>query len=166
MGSNRADDAAGDPGSGISGGLGGKIVPPAVDDDRAADDLGDAEPVGEHGHERMAAAGKQGRQVARMKRVRAAARVEVPFGVGKVIAAARIPLMDVQGKNTGRTRTGAAGQAADISDDQRIRAVWIKGDDAARAAGAADLRRGGRASKMKTQRKSPRFQVMRDENGG
>lgn len=100
MGLNWADDAAGDPGSGIPGGLGGKIVPPAVDDDRAADDLGDAEPVGEHGHKRMAAAGKQGRQVARVKRVRAAARVEVPFGVGKVIAAARIPLMDVQGKNT------------------------------------------------------------------
>ena len=137
-----------------------------MDDDRAADDLGDAESVGEHGHKRMAAAGKQGRQVARMKRVRAAARVEVPFGVGKVIAAARIPLMDVQGKNTGRTRTGAAGQAADSSDDQRIRAVWVKGDDAARPAGAADLRRGGRTSKMKTQRKSPRFQAMRDASRG
>ena len=84
MGLNRADDAAGDPGSGIPGGLGGKIVPPAVDDDRAADDLGDAEPVGEHGHERMAAAGKQGRQVARVKRVGQLPGLKCPLASAKL----------------------------------------------------------------------------------
>lgn len=70
--SYRADHAAGYFCPGVPGRLGSEIIPPAVDDYGAANDLRCAEAVGQHGHKRMAAAGKQGRQVAGVVRMRTA----------------------------------------------------------------------------------------------
>ena len=91
--SYRADHAAGYFCPGVPGRLGSEIIPPAVDDYGAANDLRCAEAVGQHGHKRMAAAGKQGRQVAGVVRMRTAAWVVVPLGIGKILAAAGIPLI-------------------------------------------------------------------------
>ena len=102
MRSAAANLSAGDLGACVAGGLGGKIVRPAVDDHGAVDDVLHAEAVGKKNGEGVAAAAEEGRQVPGMLGVRAIVRIEVAPNVSKgvtSVAGAAGPGMDVKGEN-------------------------------------------------------------------
>ena len=63
------NDAAGDFGAGITGGLGTEIVRVVVENDGFPEYVGDGEPVGQHARIRAPAGEEQGRQVARVLRM-------------------------------------------------------------------------------------------------
>ena len=102
MRSTAANLSAGDLGACAAGGLGGKIVRPAVDDHGAADDVLHTEAVREKDGEGVAAAAEEGRQIPGVLGVGAIVRIEVAPNVGKgvtAVAGAAGPGMDVKGED-------------------------------------------------------------------
>ena len=62
-GSEGPDHAAADPGAGVAGGLSGKVVGVAVDDDGAPNDIRNGKTVGQDAEVCLSPAAEQGRQV-------------------------------------------------------------------------------------------------------
>lgn len=100
--SDRPDDAAGNLGPGIPGGLGGEVVRACVDDDYLPQDLPHGKPVGEKGAPCPSVIAKQGQQVSGVLRVRDAAGVIMGSGVCKgirLVSGATASAVDVHGEN-------------------------------------------------------------------
>ena len=97
-----ADFPAGDFGTCVSGGLGGKIVRPAVDDHGAADDVLHTEAVREKDGEGVAAAAEEGRKIPGVLGMGAIIWIVMAANIGKGVAAvagAAGPGMDVKGED-------------------------------------------------------------------
>ena len=99
--SRRPDHAAGNPGAGVAGGLGGKIVRLSVDDHGASDDLRDGEPVCQDAHAGLAAAPKEGRQIPRVIGVGAVGRIQMSAGVLKIRRGAGGTVVDMKPEDPG-----------------------------------------------------------------
>ena len=120
---------AGDFGACVAGGLGGKIVGPAVNDHGAANDILHAEAVREKDGEGVAAAAKEGRQVPGVLWVGAIVRIEVAPNVSKgvtSVAGAAGPGMDVKGKDRVAAGPFRLRQAGDVGRKQYAPAGLVK----------------------------------------
>ena len=92
---------AGDHGSGVAAGLGGKIVPAGVDNEGAADDLLHPEAVGQKRGKGVALTSQQRGQFPRMGRVGTLPALKMAAGMGKGPlrgAGTGLALVDVQPK--------------------------------------------------------------------
>ena len=129
MRSTAANLSAGDLGACAAGGLGGKIVRPAVDDHGAADDVLHTEAVREKDGEGVAAAAEEGREIPGVLGVRAIVRIEVAPNVSKgvtSVAGAAGPGMDVKGKDRVAAGPLRLRQAGDMGRNQHAPAGLIK----------------------------------------
>ena len=125
---------AGDFGACVAGGLGGKIVGPAVNDHGAANDILHAEAVREKDGEGVAAAAEERRQVPGVLGMRAVVRIEMAPNVGKGVAAVAGtagPGMDVKGENRVAAGPLRLRQAGDMGRNQHAPAGLIKAHHAA-----------------------------------
>ena len=93
-----ADHTAGDFCPRVAGGLGVKIVGPAVDDHGPTNDIPHGKTVCPHRQKGPALAQQQGRQVPGMLRVERLGGVIMALGMGEVFAPTIPALMDMQGK--------------------------------------------------------------------
>ena len=130
--------AAADARACVTGGLRGKIVSLAVNDDGSANDIPDGEPIREERLPCVAAVAQQRRKIAGMRGMRAVAGVEMParIGEGGRAGAARTGV-DVERKDVVRAGRGVIRKAAHLDDRQRAAAVRIE------MHGAAERRVGG-----------------------
>ena len=140
-GTDRLDFAAGDLFSGAAGGLGSEVVWTAVDDHRAPDDVPDAETVGIHGQIGPAVTGEQGRKVAAVVGVGAAAQIEVAAGIGKAGTGAPGPIVAVKAEDGRGAGPLPLGEAGDVGGHQYAAAKGKEGHcpgDSGRGAASAD----------------------------
>ena len=139
------DHAAGNPGTGVAGGLGGKIVRLSVDDHGASDDLRDGEPVCQDAHAGLAAAPKEGRQIPRVIGVGAVDRIQMSAGVLKIRRGAGGTVVDMKPEDPGGAGGVLIGEPVDLCGDQGAQLVGEErdkpGDRGVRPAG--DMGEGG-----------------------
>lgn len=124
-----ANYAAGYLCTGAAGWLGCKIIRMLMDDDCSANDLVYGKTVRQKHGERKAMVSKQRWQVACMAGMLTAVRIVMGHGVCERvlhIAHTRSSLVDMKSKNLFRTRTFAAGQAADLRPDGHALSGLVK----------------------------------------
>ena len=96
-----ADDAAGNFGSGVAGGLGFEIIGAAVDPDGSSKDIPDAEAVRLHRQIRPAVAQQQRGQIACVPRVRRSGGIVVAARVRKALPRTAPAFVNMESEETG-----------------------------------------------------------------